>query len=143
MAGKVRVDPSTGASNWSTGFGQSGAKYAQGVANVTTAPNAQAAAALPRWIASVNSKAVQDKYVSKNNAVTLQSWQAATTTYGVPNLTRGAAKGQSKYTTFAQKFYPFLSANLAKIQAMPNVTLQDRIARATALMTANAAYTGN
>jgi len=142
MADKVRVDANTGASNWQTGFGQSGAKYQQGIQGVTVAPNTKAAAALPRWIASVTSKKVQDKYVSKNNAVTLQAWQAAAVTFGVPNLSRGAQKGQTKYAAFAQKFYPFLSQNLAKIQAMPNVTLQERIARATALMMANAGYNG-
>lgn len=140
MADKVRVDPTTGSQNWQSGFGASGAKYQRGVEGVTTAPNAKAAAALPRWVASVTSKSVQDKYVSKNQAVSLSDWQNATVTYGVPNLSRGAAKGQSKYATFATKFYPFLSSNLSKVNAMPNVTLQDRIAKAVALMQANSTF---
>lgn len=142
MATKVRVDAAQGAANWNSGFGSSGAKYQSGVQNVTVAPNALAAKALPRYIASVTSKAVQDKYVAKNNAVTLQSWQNSTITYGVPNLSRGAAKGQPKYEVFAAKFYPFLSQNLQTISAMPNVTLQDRIQRAVAMMTANATFKG-
>ena len=142
MADAVRISSTDGATAWSQGFGASGAKYQRGVQNVKTAPNAKAAAALPRWIASVNSKAVQDKFVANNNAVTLQSWQAATTQYGVPNLSRGATKGATKYSTFAAKFYPYLSQGLAQIQAMPNITLQDRIAKSVALMNYNAAYKG-
>lgn len=142
MADKVRVNPSDGASNWQSGFGSSGAKYQRGVENVSAAPNAKAAAALPRWIASVTSKDTQDKYVSKNQAVTLDQWKSATVQFGVPNLSRGAQKGQAKYTTFATKFYPYLNGVLGKISAMPNVTLQDRIARATTLMTENANYKG-
>lgn len=142
MAKQVRIDPTTGASAWNSGFSGSGAKYQRGVQAVTSAPNADAAKALPRWIASVTSKDTQDKYVANNNAVTLQDWQNAAVTYGVPNLTRGAAKGQQKYAAFAGKFYPYLSTGLAQINAMPNVTLQDRIARATAMITYNAGFKG-
>lgn len=142
MASKVRVTPQDGATNWQSGFGSSGAKYQRGVENVDAAPNAKAAAALPRWIASVTSKAVQDKYVSKNQAVTLDAWKSATVQFGVPNLSRGAQKGQAKYSQFATKFYPFLNGTLSKIASMPNVTLQDRIARATTLMTENANFKG-
>ena len=142
MANKVRISASEGGSAWQQGFGASGAKYQRGVQAVTEAPNKKAAQALPRWIASVTSKKVQDKYVAKNNAVTLEEWQSATVQFGVPNLTRGAQKGQPKYETFATKFYPFLSQGLAKIESMPNVTLEDRIARATAMMRHNASYSG-
>lgn len=140
MADAVRISPTDGGNAWQQGFSSSGAKYQRGVQNVKTAPNTKAAAALPRWIASVNSKAVQDKFVSKNNAVTLQAWQQATTQYGVQNLSRGATKGQPKYAAFASQFYPYLSTGLAQINAMPNVTLQDRIQRAVAMMTYNASF---
>ena len=143
MASKVRLAPSDGANAWQQGFGAAGAKYQRGVQNVTTAPNAAAAQALPRWIASVTSKDTQDKYVAKNNAVTLQSWQQATVQFGVPNLSRGAQKGQTKYAAFANSFYPYLSTGLAQIAAMPNVTLEDRIARSTAMMRYNAQYKGS
>lgn len=142
MASKVRVQPSDGANNWQSGFGAAGAKYQSGVQNVTEAPNAKAAAALPRWIASVTSKAVQDKFVSKNQAVTLDQWKSNTINFGVPNLSRGAQKGQPKYAAFATKFYPFLNNTLSKISSMPNVTLQDRINRAVTLMQENAKFTG-
>lgn len=142
MATKVRATPTDGASNWQSGFGSAGAKYQRGVEAVTEAPNAKAAANIGRWIASVTSKATQDKYVAKNQAVSLSDWKTATTQFGVANLSRGAAKGQKKYADFASKFYPYLESGLAKINAMPNVTLQDRIARATAMMTYNAAYKG-
>lgn len=141
MADKVRVAPSDGANAWQAGFGAAGAKYQRGVQNVTAAPNAKAAAALPRWIASVTSKSVQDKFVARNQAVTLESWKSAAVEFGVPNLSRGAQKGQPKYQAFASKFYPYLNGVLSKVASMPNVTLQDRIARATTLMQENAKFT--
>lgn len=140
MADKVRVSPQEGGSAWSQGFGAAGAKYQRGVQGVTVAPNELAAKALPRWVAAVSSKKVQDKYVSRNRAVTLESWKQSTVEFGVPNLARGAAKGTSKYAAFAEKFYPVLTANLQKIASMPNVTLEDRIARANTMMRENSKF---
>ena len=140
MADKVRISATDGGDAWSQGFGAAGAKYQRGIENVTTAPNAKAAKAIDRWVASVSSKEVQDKYVARNNAVTLQDWQTATVQFGVPNLARGAAKGTPKYAKFAEKFYPYLSSGLQKIQSMPNVTLQDRIQRSVAMMTYNSKF---
>jgi len=57
-------------------------------------------------------------------------------------LSRGAQKGAPKYATFAEKFYPFLSAGMAKVASMPNITWEDRIARATTMMRHNAGFTG-
>ena len=141
MAEKVRVTPNEGGSNWSQGFGAAGAKYQSGVQGVTTSPNELAAKALPRWIASVTSKKTQDKYLAANRRVTLEQWKSNTIEFGVPNLARGAAKGAPKYQIFAEKFYPVLSNNLQKIAGMPNVTLEDRIARATTMMRENAKFT--
>ncbi len=142
MANKVRVSASDGADAWQQGFGASGAKYQRGIENVDVAPNKKAAEALPRWLASLQSKKTQDKYVRKNLAVTLEEWQHNTITFGVPNLSRGAAKGTSKYASFAEKFYPYLTQGLNKIASMPNITLEDRIARSTAMMRHNASYKG-
>ncbi len=142
MANQVRVSPSDGGNAWQQGFGAAGAKYQRGVEAVTVAPNKKAAEALPRWIASVTSKKTQDKYVRRNQAVTLESWKAAATQFGVPNLSRGAQKGAPKYASFAEKFYPYMSTGMAKIASMPNVTLEDRIARATEMMRHNAGFAG-
>ena len=140
MADTVRVDPATGAKTWQSQFGAAGAKYTQGINNVKTAPGAKAAAALPRWVASVTSTDVQQKFASRVSSVTLQAWQAAATGIGVQRLSQGATKGVNKYQSFATQFYPYLSTGLAQIQAMPNVTLEDRIARANALMRYNAQF---
>lgn len=142
MAKQVRKSPSEGASTWSSQFQGSGAKYQSGINAVQDAPNAAAARSADKWLARLQDPATKAKFIAKNNGVTLQSWKDAATTYGVPNLARGAAKGQSKYEAFAGKFYPFLSGNMAQVAAMPSTTLQDNIARATKMMTLNAGYKG-
>ena len=140
MAVAVRKDPTTGAATWASQFQGSGAKYQAGINAVQQAPNAAAAKSADKWLAKLQDPKTKAKFIASNNRVSLQDWQAAATTYGVPNLAHGAAKGQGKYATFAGKFYPFLSTNMAKVSAMPSTTLQDNIARATAMMTMNAAF---
>lgn len=143
MAKQVRKDPTTGAATWSSQFQAAGPKYQAGVQAVTEAPNAAAAKAADKWQARVSDPKTKAKFVAMNNKVSLSDWQQAAVTFGVPNLARGAAKGQSKYESFAQKFYPFLSGNMAKVAAMPSTTLQDNIARATTMMTLNAGFTNS
>lgn len=140
MADKVRVSPQDATNKWRTNFAAAGPAYELGVSSVTTAPNARAALSLPKYLASINSKRTQDKFVANNNKVTLSAWQEAAKTFGSRNLSSGADKGAGKMTAFATKFYPFLSQGLAKINAMPNITLQDRINRAVAMMQYNATF---
>lgn len=142
MATQVRKSPTEGASTWSQQFQSSGPKYQAGIQSVQTAPNALAAKAADKWQARLADPNTKAKYISRNNAVSLQDWQAAATNFGVANLSRGASKGQSKYEGFAQKFYPFLSANMQKVASMPSTTLQDNIQRAVQMMTLNAGYKG-
>ena len=141
MASQVRKDPTTGASTWASQFQAAGPKYQAGIQAVTRAPGAAAAAAADKWMARIQDPKTKAKFAAKSAAVTLSAWQEAAINFGVPNLARGASKGQGKYQTFATKFYPFLSTNMAKVASMPSTTLQDNIARATAMMTLNAGFT--
>ncbi len=141
MADKVRVTPQQGAQTWQSQFSASGAKYTAGIQSVTTSPNAKAAAAVMTWQARLADPKTQAKYVAKNNAVSLTDWKNNAVNIGASRLSSGATKGAPKMQTFATQFYPFLDGVLSKVQSMPNVTLEQRIARATTLMTENAKFT--
>ena len=143
MARQVRKDPSSGAATWSQQFQGAGSKYQAGIEAVTEAPNAAAAKAADKWQAKMADPKTKAKYIAMNQKVSLSDWQNAAKTFGVPNLARGAAKGQSKYQDFATKFYPYLSTGMGKVAAMPSTTLQDNIARAVAMMQHNAGFTNS
>lgn len=143
MAKQVRKDPTSGAALWSSQFQSAGPKYQAGIQAVQEAPNAAAAKSADKWQAKLADPKTKAKFISANNKVSLSAWQTAATTYGVPNLARGAAKGQGKYEAFATKFYPVLSSNMAKVASMPSTTLQDNIARATTMMTLNAQFSNS
>lgn len=141
MADKVRVSPAQGASTWQSQFSASGAKYTAGVQAVTTSPNQKAAAAADTWLARLNDAKTKAKFIAKNNSVSLADWKNNAVNIGASRLSSGATKGAPKMQAFATQFYPFLDQTLAKVNAMPNVTLEQRIARATTLMTENSKFT--
>jgi hypothetical protein len=62
------------------------------------------------------------------------------TNVGVPRVAQGAQAKQSKYTAFAQEFFPYLATGVQRIDAMPSTTLEDNINRAVAMIRHNAGF---
>jgi hypothetical protein len=134
----TRVSPQAGSDKWKTRLSAATQDITNGVNNVTQAPGLAAAAKRDKWLQGVNAAA--DKWKRNVAAVSLQQWQQMMTSVGVPRIAQGAQAKQSKYTDFASQFYPFLDQQVAKIKAMPDTQLEDRIQRAVAMMRANATF---
>lgn len=134
----TRVSPQAGSDKWKSRLSAATQEITNGVNNVTQAPGLAAAAKQQKWLNGVNAAA--DKWKRNVSAVSLQSWQQSMTTIGVPRVAQGAQAKQQKYTDFASNFYPFLDQQVAKVKAMPDTTLEDRISRSVAMMRANATY---
>lgn len=111
-----------------------------GVNGVTQAPGAAAAARADFWLSQT--QAAKAKYQQRVGAVTLQQWQTAMIQVGIPRVASGATANQQKMTDFLTKFLPYLATGVAKVKAMPKNNLTDSIARASAMIQHNAAYTG-
>lgn len=112
-----------------------------GAMAVQTAPGAKAAAAADKWLAKVTQ--AKDKFKANVGAVSLQSWQNSYVNVGIPRVAQGAQAKQGKVTAFMDQFLPFLQQGLQKIDAMPSTTLEDGIARATAMIRYNATFQRN
>jgi len=117
-----------------------GQQITEGVNAVTVAPGVQAAKQAQTWIAKL--QASVPKWTKNVAAVSLSDWQQAMITRGIPNISAGVTAKQGNYAAFAAKFYPYLAQGQAQVRAMPNVTLQDGINRAVAMINYNAKYTG-
>lgn len=134
----VRVSPEQATSKWVQNISAAGAAITQGVNGVTQAPGQAAAAQADKWLLKV--QASKDKWKSRVGSVSLQSWQQSMINVGIPRVASGAQAKQAKFTAFATQFFPHLESGLAKIKAMPSTTLEDNIARATAMIRHNAAF---
>lgn len=110
----------------------------QGANAVQKAPGLAAAAAADKWLAKVT--ASKAKFAARVSSVSLQSWQQSYINVGIPRVAQGAQAKQSKVTAFMDQFLPYLSTGLQTIDAMPNTTLEDGIARATAMIRYNAKF---
>jgi hypothetical protein len=134
----VRADASQATTKWLQNIGTATERMKQGALNVQTAPGAKAAAAADKWLQRVQMS--KDKYKNNVGRISLQQWQDAYITVGIPRVSQGAQAKQSKYQQAMADFLPYLSQGVAKIDAMPKVTLADSIARATAMIQHNANY---
>lgn len=103
-----------------------------GVRAVQQSPTAAAAAAVNKWVQAITSAKTQNEYVQNLQKVTLQQWQDAMVTKGVPRIGQGAQAAQTKFQAFLQALFTYENAGLAQVRSMPSTTLQDRINRMTA-----------
>lgn len=138
MALKVRVTPEQAADKWASRLGAATQEITQGVARVTEAPGQKAAAKFDKWLQGVQSNA--NKWRANVARVPLSDWQKSMTEIGIPRISQGAQQKKGKTLAFQQAFFPHLEAGMARIDAMPDTTLADRINRAVAMMNHNANF---
>lgn len=112
-----------------------------GAQAVTKAPGLAAAAAADKWLQRVT--ASKAKFATNVAAVSLQSWQNSFINIGVPRVAQGAQAKQDKVTAFMDQFLPYLSRGVAQIDQMPSTTIEDGIARATAMIRYNSKFKRN
>lgn len=134
----VRKTADQATQNWVQHLSAATQQITDGVGRVNRAPGAAAAAQKQRWFARLT--ASQDKWARNVAAVPLQEWQQAMINVGIPRIAQGAQAKQGKFTNFMQSFLPYLQQGVARVDAMPNVTLEDSIARSAAMIRHNAGF---
>lgn len=127
----ARVTPEEYAQKWAQRTQAASQDYARGVMRVQQAPGAQAAAKKSTYLARVNESA--NKWASKVSAVTLAEWQQMASTKGAQNLATGVSAAQPKMSAAAGKLLSTVDTVRSRVKQMPGDTLQQRLARATAM----------
>jgi len=134
----VRATAAQATQKWVNNLSAATDRMTSGAQAVTVAPGQSAAAAADKWLAKVT--AAKQKFATNVSAVSLQSWQNSYINIGIPRVAQGAQAKQSKVQAFMSDFLPYLANGVAQIDKMPSNTLQDGIARATAMITYNSKY---
>ena len=103
----------------------------RGIERVTDAPGPKAAAKKDKWIAKLSEQSTQDKWARRVAAVTLEEWKAKTLNKGVGRIAAGIDEAHDKVVDFAGKLIDHQNAGLGTIDKMPDLTLEDSVARAS------------
>ena len=134
----MRSNPQDATTAWVNHLSQATARITQGVQGVTRPPGQAVAAQSAKWLARVT--ASQQKWQTNVGRVSLADWQQAMTNVGIPRIAQGAQAKQGKMQAFMQQFLPYLQQGVQRVDTMPNVTLEDGINRAVAMIRHNAAF---
>lgn len=134
----VRSNPAAATAKWVQNLSAATERMTTGAQAVTKAPGQAAAAAADKWLARVT--AAKAKFATNVAAVSLQDWQNSYINIGIPRVAQGAQAKQAKVQNFMSQFLPYLQRGVATIDQMPSVTLEDGIARATAMIRYNAKF---
>lgn len=138
MANAVRVSPQQATAKWLSRIQAATQEITQGVERVQTAPGQAAAAKFQKWVTGVQESA--QKWRRNVARVSLQEWQDSMKQIGIPRVAQGAQAKQGKVERFQSEFFPYLEAGMRQVASMPDTTLEDRIAKATAMMRYNANF---
>ena len=111
-----------------------------GIEQVTEAPSKKAVAKQAKMKANLIASIDNGKWAKNLSAVTLEEWKDKMLNVGLSRVQGGIEASRSKIEQFAAKFLPYLDTVRAKINSMPDTTLEERIARATAQMRETAKF---
>jgi hypothetical protein len=139
VASAAIPDAGSVATKWAQRTAAASQEYTQGVQNTDKDPTALAIAGGQRYIQRVTDAFNSGKWANGLRRSGKAGWQAATLAKAA-NFSTGVAAAESKV---AASFAPLLAYETtlqARINSMPNITLQDRIARATAWIQGMASY---
>lgn len=114
------------AAKWANNLMGAKATIEAGVKGVTENPMQKAADNAEKYVQGVMRAKESGKYQRGLNRVTLQDWKSAMLNKGVNRLQNGVQEAKGKMTAFLTQFLPFVANVSAQVQAMPNMTENDR-----------------
>ena len=102
-----------------------------GVSKVTESPTAKAAKSVDKMRAKIVESIDSGKWAAGLNQVTLEEWKSKMIEKGVNRVAAGIDAASGKVIAFAEDLLPHVDAGQNLVKKMPDVTLEDSIARMT------------
>lgn len=102
---------------------------AKGVEKVTESPGVAAAKKIDKMKANLDAAFASGKVKRTLEAVKVEDWKKDMLEKGVGRVSGGIDRAKDKVIDFASKLLPAVERAKAEIEAMPDVTLDDNLAR--------------
>lgn len=128
----ARASASEVAEKWANRLSGATAEITKGVNAVTESPTAKAAAKQQKMLQNLTQAVNSGKWASRLQSVTLADWKKATIEKGVNRIPGGAQAAKGKMQAFMSQLLPYQESLQSQIENMPDLTLEDSIARMTA-----------
>ncbi len=104
----------------------------RGIDRVTESPTEKAAAKQDKMLANLTASVQNGKWAAGLKRVSLEDWKKKARDVGVNRISAGIDAAATKVTAFAEELLPHIDRTKAKIDNMPDVTLDDNINRMVA-----------
>lgn len=117
------------ANKWKTRAGAAGTDWINGIKRTDVDPAQAAVAQRPKWVAKMTDPATHDKWATNLGLVTKASWQASCEAKGPARYTSGINAAVDKYRQRIAGVLSHIQVGLTALEALPNVTIEDAIAR--------------
>jgi len=127
-------------SKWSANTQNATQYMKDGVNGVTTNPMEQAAAQLPKALANYSQAINNGSMAAAMRSVSLNDWQTAMTTKGIPRVAAGVTSAVPKTTAAFNKLLPYIQKGQDIVSKLPKTTLQDSKNRMTTFFDHMSAY---
>ena len=101
----------------------------RGIDRVTENPCEKAAAKQDKMLTNLTSAVQSGKWAAGLKRVSLEDWKSQARDVGVNRIAAGIDAAKTKVIAFAEELLPHIDREKAKIEAMPDVTLDDNINR--------------
>ncbi len=136
----VKVSPSEYAEKWGRKLKGSTEDIRRGVERVTEAPGVKAAQKVEKMKANLLKSIEDGTWARRVASVDLGEWKDKTLKKGIGRISQGVDEAGGKMQDFASEFFPHLEEGQRKVDAMPDITLEDNINRASEMMRHNAKF---
>jgi hypothetical protein len=125
------LDATSMTAKWAERTGSASAiqAYKDGVNRVTESPAAKAAAKLDKYLAGIQAALDSGKTRTALESSPLELYRNNAINIGAGRISSGVKKGTPKMMAFAAAFVPFLQSAQQANAALPDTTLDDRIAK--------------
>lgn len=140
VASAAIPDAATVAQRWVQGATGAAQRYKDGVDQTTKDPTALAIAQVQKLQTNFIASVTSGRWQRALQAVGRAGWQAAVDAKGAANYTTGIQAAAGKYQEKIAPVLAYEATLQARVQAMPNASLADSIARATAWITGMSQY---
>jgi len=103
----------------------------KGIDKVTVNPCELAAAKQEKMLANLTAAVNDGRWAAGLKRVSLEEWKDKAKNVGAGRIASGINAAKAKVIAFAEQLLPHIDAGQAKIKTMPDITLEDNIARMT------------